>query len=252
MDIEKIQEHVFKWDIDKAFQMRKNIRRAYKNEKDDIKKHGLWLTLLVLLIKKNKFQNSESEKVMDEIINLTTKIEKDLLDRYNKGKNVPNKMLLDVFYNNTIYKIFYVDSLYRDINYIWVADKFQVLRKNLECNYNFVEWNYHNYMYLLLHRITSNYGTSFWYLWAVTMIITFFFWILYVFLNYLDALGLKEEFGDKPIDFFLYLSIVTITNVWSDVWIEEGNLLIRSLLWVEQILWAILFWIFVMLVAKRL
>ncbi len=251
MQIEQIEDKAFKEDSNDIVLYEKTLKRTYQKETDPIRKFTLSLSTLVLLLKKYKFETTEVSKIFHDILENTNKLQKELYNSYKYTRSFADQMMFDIFYNNTIYKLFYIESLYRDMNYISNADKLQVLRKNLELKYQFFTKDYKKLIYLLLFKITSNYGTSFWHLWALVFIITFIFWILYyIFLH----LWLIWFFPDQKtwLDFWMYISVVTMTNVWSDVWIDMGNSFLRLLLAIEQWFWAILFWVFAMLLVKKL
>lgn len=251
MQLEKIEEKVFRENSNELQWYEKTLKRSYQKEKSPIRSYTLSLSTLVLLLKKYQFETSEISNIFKDMIENTQKLEKQLSDNYRKNKSFKDKMMLDIFYNNTMYKLFYIEGLYRDINYISNADKLQVLRKNLELKYQLFMKNYKNFIYLFLFKITSNYGTSFWYLWLLVFIITSLFWVLYyTFLNLWLIWNFPEE--KTSFDFWMYISVVTMTNVWSDVWVDIGNSFLRVLLALEQWLWAILFWVFAMLLVKKL
>lgn len=227
----------------------KILIRNFSKEQNPIKKQELAFTTLIYFLKKNKYETQEMKKIFIELQCLTKFLEKKLNKNYKNNKNISRKIMLDVFYKTNIYKLFIIESLYDNINITQKSDKMRVLRKNLEKKGAIFEKDYKKYFSLTAHKLLTNYWTSFWYLLIITLIITVVFGAIFYISDSLTPL-ISPDNTLRTIDYYIYVSVSTISNLGGDVDMA-GNLFLRIIFAIEQIIWVGLFWVCVILAGRK-
>jgi hypothetical protein len=109
-----------------------------------------------------------------------------------------------------------------------------------------------------LYKYILWYGRSYFNLMYTSVINWFLFAFLY-FLNdaYINPWSLIGSFnwhnGELlwPFDYYLYLSLNTLSNLWADFGLGTTTFL-RTLFWIEQMVWVILTWLFIYVLGKKI
>lgn len=252
MKFSEIYDGLFnEWYNSNIDNIEKYLKNKIRKETDAIVKQELLLLLLITLLRKNNIENTEMSELFFEFIDLSRQIETHLLKIYNKNKDKVSKMYIDVFYRTNIYRLFTLERLYNNLNISNRASEVRVLRKDFQKNESFTKWRYSRYAWMLLDKIFSNYWTSFWHLLYVIIIIVFFFGLSYyavdgITWDYLVWWNWQLE----RLDYYIYISLATFSNLWADTSMA-WTVLLRILFWLEQVVWLIVFWIFVILIGKK-
>lgn len=249
----------------------KILKIRIKNEKFLPVKQELILLLLMCLLKKNTIETNQMKIFYENLLTSLKTVKKKLEEDYKKNNTQANRIMLDVFFKTNIYRLYFLELLYKQINLNSRAQSIRVLRKNLQKDDALFRKKYISYFWFLAEKVFSNYWTSFWYLWIIVWSITFLcaclmfiedhrlisqweeplVWLMAEWCNVKNVFDVKECRQYMWFDHYLYVSIATVSNLWWDIPMAWNSWL-RFVLWIEQILWVILFWIFVIIVWKKL
>lgn len=229
----------------------KFLKIKVRKEQDLAVKQELTLLLLICILRRNNIETKEMVDIFNDLVYLIKTVHINILNDYRASSTQYTRMLLDVFYKTNIYRLYIVERLYDQLNFDNRARAIRVMRKDLERTDSLFEWSYIKYWYYWLDKVFSNYGTSFWYLAMMMIFSVALFWLIY---NVLDVLYAPNYFvwGEwvQRLDYYIYISLCTFSNLWADTSMA-WNLLLRILFGLEQVIWLVIFWIFVILVWKR-
>lgn len=227
------------------------LKNSLRKQDDDIIKQEILLLLLICLLKKHSIETVEMKEYFEQFIKISFKAEKDILRYYSSNNpTTASKMLLDVFYKTNNHRLNKLEINYNNLDMIDRASKIKVLRKDFLKNEAFIKKDYKSYFYYWLDKIFSNYWTSFLYLLNVILITIFVFGILYLACDFFSGKYYVGNWEIQTLSYYIYVSLATFSNLWADLSMA-WTLFLRILFWIEQIIWLIAFWIFVILVSKK-
>lgn len=228
----------------------RKLKIKYTKEKDIYIRQEILFFLLLCLLKKNKIEDIDMLKYYKDFIILTQKLEKSVNKNLWASNSKFNKLMFDVFYKTNIYRLFFLESHYKSINLSSKADWIKVLRKWLERREYYVRKEYIKYFNNLFDNVLTKHWTSFWNLATVWLLIILWFWFWFYLIDFFSEEKHIWFWVLETIDFYLYLSIWTFSNLWVDA--NTPTLFIRSLFALIQTLWLIIFWVLVILISKKL
>lgn len=252
MKFSEIYDNLFnEWYSSNINNIEKYLKNKVRKETDPVIRQELMLMLLVTLLRKNTIETTEMSELFSEFEFLSRQIESKLVKLYRRSKDKISKMYIDVFYRTNIYRLFTLERLYSNLNISYRTSMVRVLRKDFQKNEAFSKGKYSRYVWMLLDKLFSNYWTSFWHLLYVIIITVFFFW-----LSYFAVDGLTWDYlvwwnwQLERLDYYMYISLATFSNLWADTSMA-WTILLRILFGFEQVIWLIVFWIFVILIGKK-
>lgn len=226
------------------------LKIKMKTEQDFAVKFEFELLLLICLLRQNKIENSEMKQLFLSLKKEVYILEKVLRSGFVSSKKWEEKMLLDVFYKTSVYR-FYLLSIY--FKRLWLVSRAQaarVISKDMELRQSYVDQNYSSFTSLFFNKITSNYWTSFVHLSFVVFVLLMFFAGTFYAWDVMNEnhpvwLGTLMDFS-----YYFYVAIINFTWLGWDV-SQAGDFYLITMLSLSQIVWIIVFWIYVILVWKK-
>lgn len=219
------------------------------NAEDVMEKEYVLFLYLVAKIKNNPV---ETESISLYFQNYFTLIEQTAVDLEDM------KDLKIMYIWNVISHLQYLQKLYSD-KFFWKSEeKIYIIKNDFKRELYFLQSEYFNYIKQTLYKYILWYGRSYFNLMYSSMVT----WFLFAFIYYLNDIKLDtwtlywsfvgwEGHIVGPFDYYLYLSLSTLSNLWADFWLGT-SLFLRIIFWIEQMLWVVLTWLFIYILAKKL
>jgi len=169
-----------------------------------------------------------------------------------------SKNLAEIYIVNVITHLQYLSKLYLDKYYWLTEEKIFILKNDLQKDLFLLRWEYFRFFRQIMYKYILWYWKSYFNLIYVSMVIWFLFAFIY-FINdaYINYGSLISKFSWHEweliwtFDYYLYLSISILSNLWADFDLWTTTFL-RIIIWIEQMLWVILTWLFVYTLAKKI
>jgi len=212
----------------------------YKREKNLYKKLYMWLTLVRNVVKYESYGMFQIESLIEDIYFIYKKIIKTLPNTFTL-KTVSRLAILDMFYTLLIRDLKQIVILLKNKDLIELYRRFKVLQYEVLKDYYKLKKDYKKYFWLIMYKYFSLYGTSYKYLTISVIVVTVIFWLLFLLSDVF--LGTHVWDGSNLLYYF-YISMSTLSNLWVDTSLANTWWLI-ILFTVEQVVWLLIFWIFV-------
>lgn len=170
------------------------------------------------------------------------------------------KDLKQMYILNAIAHLQYLQKIYLD-KYFWkTEEKIYIIKNECKKELYLLQGEYYNYIKHILYKYILWYWRSYFNLMYTAMVT----WFTFAFIYYINDITITINnstlyasfIGETwdivwPFDYYLYLSLSTLSNLWADFWLWTTPYL-RIMFWIEQMLWVILTWLFVYVLAKKI
>lgn len=220
------------------------------NKADDVmeQEHVLFL-YLVVKIKNNAVETDSISTYFTEYFQLIKKTNKEL--------NI-NKELKEIYLSNVVSHLQYLKKLYLDKYYGNTEEKIYILKNDIKRDLFYLKWEYYSFFRQSLYKYVLWYGRSYFNL-VYTSTVNWFSFAFIFFIHDIST-GTGSMYSSFTwietdlvwgFDYYLYLSLCTLSNLWADFSLWTTPFL-RLMFWIEQMTWVILTWLFVYILGKKI
>lgn len=225
-----------------------------KKAQDPMQREELYYLLLIVRIKKYQFNNILLEKNLAEY----KKIIYEWLVTYETKQQLKSTSKLKIIFLKTVLShISIIQQLWNG----WENDflnTLKYLQNELKKDLYKIEKKYFLLIRQILYKYLVGYGIGY----REIFFTTVWAWLLFAFIYLLyDTITQRWAlivWVDKfewmvvwSIDYYMYLSINILSNLWADGNLAD-TLFLRLLFWLEQAFWVMLFWIYVFMIWKKI
>lgn len=237
----------------------KELTERIKNTNTNSELEELYFLLLVTKIENSYVENARIKQLLVKYFSILDKLE--VSKKYKKSRlkiiNKRKDYWIIIFYNTMISRLHFLERLYK---------------KNYSSDYNVsirrVKFEYKKNLYLeeknfwwYLSYVWYKWMTWYWD-WIENLAFTsFFVLMLFSYIYYIYDLlhpwtlnnwfPWMEWIGLSSFEYYIYLSTNIFSNLWAD-WNLAITPFLRVLFGIEQILWVLLFWLFIFIMWKKL
>lgn len=239
---------IYNEDYDTIKQIENTLTIFLHKEIDILRKENIYFLLIIAKIRNSIL----AEEIDNSIIDYVKQI------KIFSSKIKSEKQMVS-FYKNIVFHLIFIKKKYTDKFYWWyVEELLYTTRQETKKELYLLEKNYAKYIRRLLYKYLLGYGRSYFNLMYTSMVTWFIFAFLYFLTDaywypwtlYSNTLWVSEKLVGG-FDYYLYLSINTLSNLWADfsLW---SNLFLRVLFWIEQLAGVILTGLFLYVLAKKI
>ena len=253
IDITKLEEIsstlIYNENHKELIKMETFLKKELEKADDMMEKEYVLFLYLVVKIKNNPVETDSIASYFDSYFN-EVKSTKILLNKTPE--------LLELYISTVISHLQYLKKLYLDKYYGPTEEKIYVLKNNLKKDLFWVKWEYFAWFRQSLYKYVLGYGRSYFNLMYTSAVN----WFGFAFVYYINDLSLStgtlysrftgwEWHIIWSFDYYLYLSLNTLSNLWADFWLGTTPFL-RLMFWIEQMTWVILTGLFVYVLGKKI
>lgn len=255
LKIREINSFLLYWkDYEYIKEIEENLNGKLKSAIEPLQREELYYLLLLFRIKKYQNHTVLLEKNLIEY----KKIVRAWLIAFQTKKEIKDSNKLKLIFLKTVlshiaqlrYQSIYFENEFSN----WI----KYFENELKMEYYKTIWDYYQIGKQLLYKYIVWYGV--WY--RQIFYSTMFTWIFFAFVYFLydfivwnwDLIIWVSEFEWKLLwtfDYYLYLSINILSNLWAD-WALATTPFLKFLFWVEQVVWVMFFWIFAFMIWKKI
>lgn len=225
------------------------LKSELSNAEDMMEREYVLFLYLVVKIKNNPVETDSIttyfQNYFDEIKNTKSNLSK-------------NPELLELYLSTVIGHLQYLKRIYTDKFYWPTEEHIYMLKNDLKRELYLVQKRYWKFFRHSLYKYVLGYGRSYFNLMYTSMVN----WFGFAFAYYLSDISTKswtlyasftgiEWHAVWPFDYYLYLSLNTLSNLWADFGLGTTPFL-RIMFWVEQMAWVILTWLFIYVLGKKI
>lgn len=255
LKIREISSFLLYWkDYEYIKEIEENLNQKLKDVNEPIQREELYYLLLFFRIKKYQNHIVLLEKNLIEY----KKIVKSWIVTFQAKKELKNSNKLKLIFLKTVlnhiaqlrYQSKYFDNTFSN----WL----KYFENELKMEYYKSVGDY----YQIWKQILYKYIVWYWVWYRQIFYSTMFTWIFFAFVYFLydfvvwkwDLIVWIREFEWKILwsfDYYLYLSINILSNLWTD-WTLATTPFLKFLFWIEQVVWVMFFWIFAFMIWKKI
>lgn len=252
IDIAKLEEMssklIYNENHKELIKMETFLKTELDKVDDIIEKEYVLFLYLVVKIKHNPVET-------DSISNYFKIYFTEIQSTKEQLKNYPE--IFELYLLTVISHLQYLKRLYVDKFFWWIEEKIYILKNDLKKDLYFAKKQYFSFLKQFMYKFILWYGRSYYNL----IYSTIFIWIWFAIIYYINDITLLSWtlyssflWSDWhliwPFDYYLYLSLNTLSNLWADFWLWTTPFL-RTMFGIEQMIWVIFTWLFIYVLAKK-
>lgn len=231
-----------------------NLNSKIQNTHDPIQREEIYYLIILFRIIKYQTNSVILEKNLIEY----KKIINQWLVSYETKKIMKNSNKLKIIFLRNVLN--HISQLRFNCKYQEnvFSNSLKYFENEIKMVYYKSQWDY----YLIIKQYLYKYIVGYWVwykqIFYSTIFTWFIFWLIYFFYDLIDwnwiLIKWISEYDWRLVwwfDYYLYLSINILSNLWTDSTIAS-NIFLKMLFSLEQVIWVMFFWIFVFMIWKKI